>query len=135
MILYRLHQDATYDQRRKSLLDAIARITPLTWDEATSFVSLECETDAVSLRTFLVGNSALYGDDRDKLWVLDAVVRAYATKGMEDEALFNLTTGTLPTSAEAVTYRTAALGLGLAQVPSMAVAPGLGIMSNYLDRK
>jgi hypothetical protein len=121
MVLYRLHQDSSYDARRKSLLDAIARITPLTWDEATSFVTFECETDAVTLRDFLVDNSTLHRDERDKLYVLDAVVRAYATKGMDDEAMFNLTTGTQPASPTAV--QIASFG-SLRQVPY--TAPGLG---------
>jgi hypothetical protein len=98
LITFRLHYDdsRSYERRRQSLVDAISLLSPLTWDETTSVIFLECPGTSKSVREFLVANSQIYRDKRDEVVVAMITVHSYASIGMKNEALFNATTGTSP---------------------------------------
>ena len=96
MIAHRLKDDATYDARRSTLVKAASIIAPLSFDEMTSLIFLQCGGSAFDLRAYLLAASELYRDGRDVLLVVETSIHAYAAVGLKQEALFNLATGTVP---------------------------------------
>ena len=109
-ISFRLHHDAGYDMRRTSLLDAISVLTPLTWDETSSFIHLQFAGTTEEVRGYLLAASSIYRDGRDQLLIERVTVHEYASIGMTNEALFNVCTDTMPVQARLPFVPT---GLGL----------------------
>lgn len=97
IITFRLVDDASYDNRYRSLISAIAVLTKQVWDETTSFLLFQSHLTDQQVRAYLYAASGVYQDGRDSITTLNATIHSYASIGMKNERLFNAVTGTAPT--------------------------------------
>ncbi len=81
-ITFRIHNDATYERRYNSVVEAIKKqTTSKYWDEPTSFFLIENSLNSTDLANSINQSSEL-NEDRDLLLVVNLSAKGYQAVGL-----------------------------------------------------
>lgn len=80
-ISFRIHENSTYEERYKSLVEEIKKeAAGNTWEETTSFFIIESSKSSKPLCDDLYNNSQIL-ESKDILLVINLSAKAYAQRG------------------------------------------------------